>query len=71
MDIEKVQKDHRKEILEIKICFPDFKIIEELNKQVLNKKSSKRKGDRIMDKLNNSPINHKCKKKQKTIMTYL
>ena len=58
MDIEKEQKD-KIEFLENKIGLPDRKVIEEMNKLGLNKISSKRKGDRSMDRLNNSLNKHK------------
>ena len=64
MDIEIEQKD-KIEFLENKIGLPDCKVIEEMNRLGLNKISSKRKGDRIMDRLNNSLKNHKHIKNKK------
>ena len=58
MDIEIEQKDKEVEILESKIGLADSKDIEEMKKQELNKKSSKRKGDRILDRLNTSLNKH-------------
>ena len=40
-----------------------------MNKIGLNKMSSKRKGDRVMDRLNITPNNHKYIKKKKNIKT--
>ena len=45
---------------------PDSKAIEEMNKLGFYRKSSEGKGDRIMDRLNNSFNNHKYKKNNKT-----
>ena len=59
MDIEMGQKDNKIEFLEKKIGLPDCKLIDEMNRLRLNKISSKRKGDRIMDRLNISFNNHK------------
>ena len=49
--LEIEQKDNEIEILENKIELPDTKVIEEMNKLLINKISFK-KGDRIMDRLN-------------------
>ena len=65
MDIEKGQKDNKKDFLESKIGLTDCKVIEELNRLGLKKVSSKRKADKIMDKLNISPNNHKDIKNEK------
>ena len=67
MDIEIKPKDIKIEFLENKTGLPDSKVIE-INKIKLNKMSSKRKGDRIMDRLEMLPNNHKYVKykKQKT-----
>ena len=65
MDLEVEQKGNKVELLENKICLPDSKGIEEMNKLRLNEIQIRRKSDRIMDRLNNSLINHKYKKKQK------
>ena len=59
MDTEIEQKDNKIDFSENKIGLPDCKVIEEMNKLGINKISSKRKGDRIMDRLNNSLNNHK------------
>ena len=59
MDIETIQKDNKIELLEIKLGLPDSKDIEEMNRLGLNKTSSERKSDRIMDMLNISMKNHK------------
>ena len=69
MDIETEQKDNKIEFLEKKIRLPDYKVIEERNRLGLNKISFKRKGDRFMDRLNNSLKNYKYIKK--TIMARL
>ena len=58
MDIEIKPKDIKIEFLENKTGLPDSKVIE-MNKIILNKMSSKRKGDRIMDRLEMLPNNHK------------
>ena len=50
---------------ENKIGLPASKVMEEMNKLRLNKISSKRKCDRIMDRIKELPTNHKqWKKKQ-------
>ena len=59
MDTEIEQEDNKIDLSENKIGSPDCKVIEEMNKLGINKISSKRKGDRIMDRLNNSLNNHK------------
>ena len=59
------QKGNRIQFLENKIGLPDCKVIEEMNRLGLNKKSSKRKGDRIMDWLYNSLTYHKYNKNKK------
>ena len=58
MDIELEQKDNKNEFLENEIGLADSKFIEEGNKLGLKKISSKRKGDRILYSLTNSPNNH-------------
>ena len=65
MDIEKDRKDNKAKILENEIGLPDCKVIEEMNKLGLNKISSKRKGDRILDRLNYSLNNQKDTKNKK------
>ena len=57
--IELEQKDNEGEFLEIRTGLPDCRVIVELNRLGLNKISSKRKGDRIMDRLNISLHNQK------------
>ena len=52
MDIEIEQKVN-------KIGLTDSKVIEEMDRLGLNKISSRRKGDKFMDRLNNSLNNHK------------
>ena len=59
MDKETEQKDNKTEFIENKIGLPDCKDIEELNKLGLNRTQSKRKCDRIIDRLKNSLNNHK------------
>ena len=54
MDIEIEQKDNEIEFLANKIGLPDFKVTEEMNRLGFIKISSKRKGDRFRDTLNNS-----------------
>ena len=58
MDIEIEQKDNKIESLENKIGLPDCRVIEEMNRLGLNKITFKRKGDRILDRLNNLLNNH-------------
>ena len=58
MDLETEQKAAKIEFLEIKIGLPDSKVFGEMNKLELNQISSRRKGDRIMDRLSNSLIDH-------------
>ena len=65
MDIEIEQKDNKVGFSEIKIGLPDCKFIEQINGLGLNKISSKRKGDRIVDRLNNSLNNDKYNKNEK------
>ena len=43
MDVETEQKDNKMKLLEKKIGLPDCKVIEEMNRLVINKTSSKRK----------------------------
>ena len=59
MDIERQEKDNKIELLENKIGLPDCKVFDEMNRLGLKNMSSKRKGDRIMDRLNISLNNHK------------
>ena len=59
VDIEIEQKDKKLEFLENKIGLPFSKVIEERDRLGLNKISSERKVDRIMDELNFSLDNHK------------
>ena len=58
-DIEKEQKENKIEFLEKEKALPDCKVNKKMNKLGLNKISSKRRGDRIMDRLINSLNNHK------------
>ena len=51
MDVEIEQKDNKIEVL--KKRSPDFKVTEELNELGINKISSKRKDDMVLDRLNN------------------
>ena len=67
MDME-IEKKHRKiEVSENKIGLLDCKVIEEMNRVGLNKLSSKRKNDRIMDRFNNSPNNREYFEKPKKL----
>ena len=59
MDIEIEQKYKKLKFLRNKIGLPDCKVIEEMDKLGPNKISSKRKGDRILDRLNITFNNHK------------
>ena len=59
MDIEIEQKDNKIEFLDNKIGLLVSKDIEVMNSLGLNKISSKRKGDKIMDRLYKSLRNHK------------
>ena len=65
VDIEIEQKDEKRDFLGNKIMIPDSKANEELNRLGLNKISSKRKGDRFMDRFNISPKTHKYIKEKK------
>ena len=65
MDMEIEQKDSKIQFLEDKIGIPDSKVIEEMNRLKINKTSCKEKNDRIMNRLNKTLTNHKCKKNQK------
>ena len=65
MGMEIEQKDSKIEFLENKIGLPDCKVIEKMNKLGLNKTSSKRKGDWIMDRLKISFKNQKYMKSTK------
>ena len=67
MGIEREQKDNEIESLENRIGLLDSKVNEEMIKLGLNKTSSERKSDRIMDRLNISPNNHKYIKNKTTI----
>ena len=70
MDIELEQKCIKIEFLENIIGFPDCKVIEEVNERGLKKLSTKRKGDKIMDRLNISLNNHKYIKKSSISKTF-
>ena len=59
MDVEIEQKDNRKKFLENKKGFPGGKILETMNNLGVKRISSKRKRNSIMDRLNDSPNNHK------------
>ena len=50
MDIELEKKGTKIEFLENIIGFPGCKVIEEVNERGLNKISTKKKGDKIMDR---------------------
>ena len=63
MDIELEQKDNKIQFLEDKIEIPDCKVIEEMNRLNLNKKSNREKNDRIKNRFNKTPNNHKYIKK--------
>ena len=65
MHIEVEQKNNKIEFSENKIGLPDSKVIEEMNRLGLKKISSKRRSDRIMDRLNISINNHKYIKDKK------
>ena len=58
MDIEIEQTDNKIENFENKMGVPDSSFVEEKKKLGLNKRSSKTKADRIMDRLYNSLNNH-------------
>ena len=64
MYIETEQKDNETEFLENIKALPDCKFIE-MNRLGLNKESTKRKGDRIMDRIIISLNNHKYIKNKK------
>ena len=57
MDIGIEKKDEKNRIFRKK-RLPDSKFNDEMNKRGINKISSKRKSDRIMDRFKNSPNNH-------------
>ena len=59
MDVEIEQKDNKIQFLEDKIGIPDSKVVEEMKRLDLNKKSCKEKNDRIMNRLNKTLHNHK------------
>ena len=59
IDIEIERKGNKIGLLENKIGLPDSKIIEHMRKRGLNKITSKRKSDRIIDRLNSSFKIHK------------
>ena len=63
-----IEQKHRKiEVSENKMGLLDCKVNEEMNRVGLNKLSSKRKNDRIMDRFNNSPNNRKYIEKPKKL----
>ena len=62
MDFEIEQNFDEIEIPENKIGLPDSKVVEEMNGLGLNKISSRRKGDRIMDRINISLNSYKYNK---------
>ena len=64
MDKNRTERKKNLELLEKK-KLSDCRVIEEMNTLALYKSSSKRKGDRIMDRLNNSLNNNKHKKNKK------
>ena len=66
IDVETEQKDNKIELLEKKIGLPDCKVIEEMNRLVIKKISSKRKVDRVLGRFNNSLNNQKYNKIKKT-----
>ena len=65
MDIEIEPEDDKIEFLENKIGLPGCKVNEEMNRIGLNKISSTRKGDRIIDRLKKSLNNHNYIKNKK------
>ena len=65
MRIEIEQNDNKVEILENSIRLPVSKDFEEMKKLGINKMFFTRKGDRIMDRINNLPNNHKYPKHKK------
>ena len=67
MDIEIEQKDYKRKFLEEKIRFPDYIIVEEMNKLRLNKISPGRKRDRNMHRLKVTLNNHNHIKNRKAI----
>ena len=60
MDLEINEKDNKTHFLEDNIAIPKSKVIEEINRLDLNKKSNQEKNDRIMNSSNKTPNNHKC-----------
>ena len=65
MHMEIEQKDNKREFSEKKTGERDSRVTEDMNELGLEKKSSKRKSYRIMDRLNNLPNNHKYFKNKK------
>ena len=65
MDIETEGKLIKKEFVENKIGLPDCEVFEETKKLDLIKISSRRKGDKIMDRINNSLNSHDYIKNKK------
>ena len=59
MDIEIAQKDNKINFLEDKIGIADDKVVEEMYNLNLSKISNKEKNNRIMNRLNKTPNNHK------------
>ena len=59
IDIEIEQKDNKISFLENRIGVTDDKVVEEMNILDLNKISNKEKIERIMNRLNKTPKNHK------------
>ena len=59
MDIDLEQKINKISLLENKIGIADGKVVEEVNKLDLNKKSNKNTRDRIVYRLNKTLNNHK------------
>ena len=64
MDLEIEQKDIKPELLENRLGITDSKVIEEMNRLGLSEISSKRKNDRIKDRLNNSFVKNKYNKNE-------
>ena len=65
MDIEVEQKDNTIQPSEKQKRLPDSEVFEETSELRINKLSSKRKSDRIIDRLNRLPIVYKYNKNKK------
>ena len=63
MDLELEQKHNKMQFLQDRIDKPESKVIEEMNRLDLTKRSNKEKNDRVMNRLNRTFNYHKYIKK--------